>query len=120
MSSFQKHRSKSIVSTGDLSAKIYHAVKLDSSAQVVIAGAGEGMGIVMNAPAAGEFAEVALLGGGALVELGATVAIGAELAANAAGEIITATSGDIVLGLAMAAGVDGDIVEIERVYYVKA
>ena len=120
MSSFLKARSRAFVAGADLSSSQYHAVKVDATAnQVVAAAAGEGFGIVQTAPISGDECEVAMVGGGALAKLGGTVAYGAELAADANGKFVTAASTDVVLGIALAAGVADDVIEVERVLYVK-
>jgi hypothetical protein len=121
MSKFQYPRVRTFIAGADLSAKKYHAVKLHTTEnQVVAAAAGQGIGVLMNAPQAGEAAEVAMLGGGALGDAGATVVAGNEVAANAAGKLIPAVSTNIVLGIALSGAASGEYFEMERVHYVKA
>ncbi len=118
---FQEPRTESFVAAADLSLKKFFAVKLSANErEVVLAGAGEGIGILMNAPQLGEPAEVAMLGGGAAGVSGAAVAIGAELASDANGKLITAVATDIVLGIAIQDTAAIDIFfGMERVFYVK-
>lgn len=87
MSSYRQPIIKTFKAGADLSAKQYYFVKWDSVAgQVVVAGANEKTaGILMNAPTAGQDAEVALPGGGGLLKLGE--------ASLAAGVLLTPISG---------------------------
>ena len=98
----------------DLTTSRYHAVKQGTSDfNVVIAAAGEGIGILMNRPNANQQAEIAVVGGGAKVKLGANVTRGAYLVANASGQFITAaTAGHTVLARAEVSGVSGDIIPV--------
>lgn len=120
MSRFQEPRTRNFVAGADLSAKQYHGVKLNSTFnEVVIAVLGDAQFVLMNAPKAGECAEVAMLGGGALGDAGATVAIGDEITSNAAGKLIPALTTNNVIGTALSAAASGEYFEIERVRYVK-
>lgn len=58
----------------------------------------------------GDLIEVALIGGGALIKLAATLARGAEVATNTAGLGKAAATGGMILGVLMASGVSGDVV----------
>lgn len=79
----------------DLSAKQFYAVKLDSAAAVVLAGAGEAaIGILQNNPTSGQAATVAIAGRSKMVA-GAAVASGARVASNASGKGVTATAGKV-------------------------
>lgn len=122
MAKFQQARVRTFVAGADLSAKKYFGVKLDTTVnQVVLAGAGEAEFVLLNSPKSGEAAECAMLGGGAMGISGAAIAIGAEVASNAAGKLITALSGNKVIGIAIeAAAATDQYFEIERVRYVKA
>lgn len=119
---FQQPRTVSFVAAADFTGKKYHGIKLGANeGEVELAGAGEGLGVLMSEPQAGETAEMAMIGGGAMVHSGAAFAKGAELAVNAAGKFITALIGNRVLGIAMEAATAADEYrEIERVYYIKA
>jgi hypothetical protein len=122
MSKFQQPRTRSFIAGADLTGKKYHGVKLHSvEGQVVLAVAGDAEFVLMNEPGLGDVAECAMIGGGAMVHSGAAFALGAELASNAAGKIITAVSTNKVIGIALSAAAGADeYVEIERVRYVKA
>ena len=79
---------KTFYAGADLSALQYTFVKFGSADDTVIAAsAAEEVtcGILMNAPASGELAEVALPGGGALLKMSGTVARGARLSTTSAG-----------------------------------
>lgn len=117
---FQTPRTVSFIAEVDLTAKKYFAVKLGSNDQEVdLAGANEGIGILMNSPNVGETAEVAMLGGGALGNSGAAIAKGAVVRSDAAGKLVTAVGTNLALGIALSATSGADeYFEIERVYYI--
>lgn len=100
-----------LVAGGDLTAKQFHAMKLDGAKEVVDADAGEALiGILQNDPAEGEAASVAYLGV-SKVKLGAAVnTVGTRLAANADGELIAATTGDYIAGIALETGAENDLI----------
>jgi len=81
------------------------------------AGANEGFAVAMNDADAGGFVEGAMLGGGAKVEAGGTIAKGALVRSDATGKAVTAAIGETALGRAMEAAVSGDKFSIERVEY---
>jgi hypothetical protein len=124
MSSFAPPRyTKSLLAAVDLSAKQFYYVGEDGSGTYNVAGAATGAlgaGFLMNAPLAGEACNVASIGGGAKGVLSGTVTIEMELKATTGGTLVEAgTAGDIVVALAKSAGVTGDIIDIEPVYYRK-
>ena len=121
MSRFQSARTRSFIAGADLSGNKYHVVKFGTNdEEVILAGAGEGFGILMNSPKAGETAEVAMIGGGAQVHSGAAFGRGVELASNASGKLVAAAAGNRVIGLSIkAASAADEYVEIERVFYIK-
>ena len=90
----------------------YLAVKLGASDNsVVLASAGTDaiLGIVENKPLAGEGASVAI-SGIAKFTAGAAVALGAQVTSDANGKLVTATTGDIVIGRCVqAAGAEDEI-----------
>jgi hypothetical protein len=102
--------------TADLTGKKYHGVKFDATeGQVVIAGAAEAEFILLNEPKAGDEAECALLGGGAMVHSGAAFANGAYLTSNAAGKFVAATTGQKAIARAWSAAAGADeYVQVER------
>lgn len=107
------HHCVSLVANGDLSAKQFCAVAVNSAGRAVVADAEDQViGIVQNNPAAGQAANVAY-GGVSKGKLGGTVAAGARVTANASGEIIAAASaGDSVVGVALNGGASGEIISI--------
>lgn len=101
----------------DLSAKQYFIVKLDSNGKVALAAAATDafIGVLQNKPKSGENAEVRLINaeGTLKVKLGGTVSKDGLVTANSSGKgVATTTVGDFLLGRAMEAGVDGDIIEV--------
>jgi hypothetical protein len=50
-----------------------------------------------------------------MVEAGGTIAAGAAVQTDANGDALTAATGDVVLGYALEAGVDGQIIAIELI-----
>lgn len=71
------------------------------------------VGIAMSAATvADQFTEVAVMGGGAKLKLAGTVAFGDKVTSNASGLGVVAASNDHVVGVAMEAGVSGDIIQI--------
>lgn len=117
MSGFDTPRLLTGVKAGaDLSAKQNRFIKFDGSGDFVVAGAGEGSHILMNAPISGEFVEAASLGGGAELKLAATISAGDFLKSDSNGDAVAATSaGDLALARALTDGVSGDIIKVEPV-----
>lgn len=83
----------------DLSAKQYHIVKFASTAgEVVAAGNGEGIGVLMNDPTDGQVAEVAVLGVVPVIAE-ASVSAGVAITSNSTGRAqATTTANNKVLG----------------------
>jgi hypothetical protein len=96
----------------DLSAKQYFFVSVAADGQIDPTGDGaQADGVLQDAPsAAGDPALVFSGIGFTKVSAGGTITAGDDLASDAAGEAITSTSGDEILGVAMESGVDGDII----------
>lgn len=84
----------SFIAGGDLSAKQYHFVKLNTSGQVVIVAAvtDKPVGILQNAPASGGVAEVMLAGISKMVA-DADLAIGDQIGASSDGQAATYAPG---------------------------
>ena len=96
----------------DLSAAQFRFVTA-TARSVALTGAGEAAdGVVINDPANGAAATVVVFGR-VIVEAGDNITAGAEVASNAAGEAVEAATGDIVLGKALEAGVDGQLISID-------
>lgn len=105
-------------SAADLEGKQYRICKVTAQNTVNLASAATDVlaGVINNAPIAGTGSnvDVRMRGQGAShkVILGGTVTIGAKLTADANGAAVaTTTSGDQVVGIALMAGVSGDIIE---------
>ena len=90
---------ESFVAGEDLSAKQFYVVKLDTTAdgQVDLAGAGEGLGILQDHNKKDQEATVRILGMSKGVA-GAALANGDEVTADAAGKVVAAAAGNIVIG----------------------
>lgn len=103
------------VAQADLSTKQFYLVKKDTSNKdgVVLSGDGNAaIGVLINKPASGKVAKVQV-GGVAPVKVGSTgLTVGVELASNANGEAVTATTGEFIIGVAMEAAVSGQVAEI--------
>ncbi len=89
----------------DLSTKQFFAVKVDTDGDVVLAGAGEvAVGILQDKPAADGRAATVADGGVSKCVFGATVAPGALVMSDANGKLITATTGNYVIGICREGG----------------
>lgn len=104
----------------DLSSSQHKAVKQDANGDIVAAGAGEGIGFLCNKPQSGDFAEVAVVGGGALGIAAASINEGDELASDANGDLVAAISGQRVIAIALSAAASGDHFEVMPVVFDKA
>jgi hypothetical protein len=106
---------KTFKAAGDLTTKLFHAVRFSADYTVDASSAATqvGAGILQNEPgAAGRGARVRMLGTSVGVA-GAAFAAGAKLTVNAAGRLITAAGGNQVYAIAcQAALADGDQVEV--------
>jgi hypothetical protein len=106
---------QSFVAGGNLSALQYTFVKFGSDSKTVVAcGANErAIGIVQNAPAAGQIAEVAVIGGGAYLKVNEVIALGKMLTSTSGGlgEVADA-AGEWVGALAYQDGVQNDVINV--------
>jgi len=97
----------------DLSTFQYRFVALASDGQIDPVGTAgaKAIGILQDKPSAvGQAGCVAVPGTGfSKVELGATVAQGAEVASDNVGRAVTAVSGNVILGICTIGGAVGDI-----------
>lgn len=95
----------------DLSAKQFKVMKMVGSLSVNVAGDGEaGMGILQNLPSAsGQAAEVVALGVSKVLA-GDTITAGQRLASDANGDLVPATSGERVMGVALEGGSSGELI----------
>jgi hypothetical protein len=98
----------------DLSTHQYKLVKFDATNNSVIlcGNAEKPMGVLMNNPASGELAEVAVQGG-AKVKIGSTMStLGGSIASAANGVARAAVAGEWAIGTQQDSGVSGDIIPI--------
>lgn len=99
----------------NLSAKQYFIVKLSGSDVVLASAATDSLlGVLENAPADNDAASVRLRSSSGVgkVKAGGAITVGAALTTDGNGEaIVTTTDGDHIIGFAVTAGDDGDIVE---------
>lgn len=113
MSSYVQPEMKTFTSNSNFSAKQFHFAKLASGTNVAQSLAGEkAIGVVMNKPNVNDEAEVALLGGGALVKLAAPVTAGASIASDANGAGVVGVATDWCPAIAMEAGIAGDVISV--------
>jgi len=100
--------------SADLSAKQYYAVKLDSSAEVALAGANEAViGILNNKPQSGEEASVKFMGTSKAI-VSEAVSIMDRLTPTVAGKLeVVDLADEKYCAIALeAATADGDIIEV--------
>lgn len=114
---FQPSRQRTFKSTNDLSTKQYLGVALDSSNDnsIVLANAQTLpiIGILLNAPVAGDAASVAMFGPTTLIIAGGTITKGDRVTVDSSGKAITTTTAaDQVIGVALESAVAGDRIEI--------
>ncbi|HSR51040.1 MAG TPA: hypothetical protein VLV83_09425 [Acidobacteriota bacterium] len=88
------------VAAVDLSAHTNLGVKKDAGGEWVKSGDGEAGGILKGAPKAGEQG-TAVLAGKSLVVSGAAWNLYDELAFDAAGKVVPATTGEAIIGVAL-------------------
>jgi hypothetical protein len=104
-----------LVAAADLSSYQYRAVKLNTSGEVALCGAGEAaIGILQNKPVAGEACEIDMDGISKAV-MGATIAnAGGKLASDANGKLVAAVSTNYVVAqLLTTAAADGVISSVK-------
>jgi hypothetical protein len=103
-----------LVAAADLSAKQYYFVKLNSSGQAALCAAAtdKPIGILQNAPTAGQECEIVVSGGSKIVA-GATLDEGNSIGTDSAGKAAVYAQGTdttkYVVGQALTAGATGDI-----------
>lgn len=101
-------------SATDVTAEQYTFFKRAANDTVVQAGAGEAaVGVLWYAQATTNAAVTVITGGEPHVVAGDAIAVGAEIAADANGEAVTAVSTDVVLGYARHAAAAGELVRID-------
>lgn len=112
MASYENMQTVSLMAGANLAAEQFSFLKIDTSGNVVLAGLGEDVdGVLVNEPTSGRVAQVAI-NGIVKVKCGGTIAAGAAVASNATGKAIAATTGQMVAGKALEAGVAGRIISV--------
>lgn len=98
----------------DLSSKQYCFVKVDEANELEVCGEGQAGYVNVDDPKAGETGTYVIGSEQVKVKCKAAIKIGDLLCSDAEGEAIVAaaTSGHIILGVALEAGASGDIIEI--------
>lgn len=89
--------------SGDLSTKKYYVMTVNSSGQAATVGTAgvHGAGVLLNKPsAAAQAAEIATAGRVPAIA-GAAFNAGVSLMSNASGQLVTATTGNIILAVAL-------------------
>ena len=112
----ESRETRTFIAGEDLSSSQFKFVTLESDGQVDLAdSAGENcMGVVINDPASGGEATI-VVSGKTVVTAGGTIAAGASIATDASGDAVTASTGNIVMGYALEAGVDGQVIAVELI-----
>ncbi|MDE2099055.1 MAG: DUF2190 family protein [Patescibacteria group bacterium] len=114
----------SLVAAADLSSDQFHFVTTDGSGNAALSAAGApAIGVLQDAPTAGEAGAVRVMGVSKVVA-GAVVAVGSRVASDATGRAVVYTAascaaapgpvaGSQVLGIALeAAGAAGDVIAV--------
>ncbi len=116
MAVMQSRDNRTFIAGEDLSSAQFKFVTLESDGQVDLAdSAGENaIGVCLAGAAAGNAVTVCV-SGSVMVTSGGTIAAGAAVQTDAAGDALTAATGDVILGYAREAAVDGQIIEIEMI-----
>tara|TARA_R110002124_G_scaffold44063_1_gene134943 strand:+ start:76 stop:444 length:369 start_codon:yes stop_codon:yes gene_type:complete len=109
----QSRDNRTLIAGADLSAKQFTFVKLDAAAKAVLCADGDAAFGVLEVPAGTGKAVTATVSGKVMVKCGAAVTIGGPVGIDAAGEAVDAAVGDVVVGTAYEAGVNGQIIAIE-------
>jgi hypothetical protein len=115
MSQSTRDLERSGIAGEDMTAKQFYIVQLAADGDIEV---GEGatdllVGVLQNAPDSGEQATYRFLGT-SKVKAGGTIAIGDWVTTDSAGKAVaTTTDGNITIGRALAAAVDGDIFEVQ-------
>lgn len=98
---------------GDLASQQFKFVKLNSSGRLVANGLGEAaVGVLQDDPRAAGRAGAVAIGGIVKVKAEGTIAAGADVASDADGGAVAATTGQIVLGTAVTGGASGEIISM--------
>lgn len=98
----------------DLSAKQLYFVTLAADGQIDATGNGAAAdGVLLNKPSAAGAAASVCVHGRTKVVAGGSVTVGDDVAADANGACVTATSSDVRLGVAMETAASGEVLTID-------
>ena len=116
MAVMQSRDTRTEIAGVDLSAAQFKFVTLEADGQVDLANAAgeQCYGVCIVGATAGRAVTVVRTGS-VMVEAGGTIAAGDPIQCNTDGTALTALTGDVVMGYAKEAGVDGQIIEIELI-----
>lgn len=99
MGTYESKQNLTYPAAADLSASQYCFVSVNSAGRVAVTGDGlRASGVLQNAPAAIDRDAEVGIGGALKIKLGATCVPGQQLAADASGRAIPATTGDVIMG----------------------
>lgn len=112
MATSKKQSIHAYLAGADLSAHQFKIVKFGADEKtVVLCGAGErGIGVLQNAPALNDVAEVAGFGGGAKVKAVGIITAGNSFASDANGFAKASTTGQFCLGVALKTSVANEVI----------
>jgi len=116
----QSRDNRTLIAGADLSTSQFLFAKMDAAAKAVLAGDGEGtIGVIAVGAETGNACTITH-SGKVMVKCGGAVTIADDVAIDAAGKAVNAASGDIIVGRAYEAGVDGQIIAIELILAANA
>jgi len=111
----QSRDNRTYIAGADLSAAQFKFVKISGANVILAATAGEQcIGVCIVGGASGAAVTVTR-GGSVMVTAGATITAGAAVSTDAAGLAKAAATGNIIMGYAREAGVNGQVIEIELI-----
>ena len=116
MAVMQSRDNRTFVAGEDLSTAQFKFVTLESDGQVDLADSvGENaIGVCIVSAGSGKAVTVTV-GGSVMVEAGGSINAGAQIQCGADATALTAAAGDVVMGYAREAAVDGQIIEMELI-----
>ena len=114
MSTYNTRCALTFEAAGDLSANQFYLVVVDGNGQVAVAGDGaDAIGVLYDKPSAQGNAAQVRIGEVVQVAAGAAVSIGANVASDATGRAVTATTGEQIVGKALtAASAAGQLISV--------
>jgi len=115
MAVMQSRDNRTYIAGADLSAAQFKFVKISGANVILAATAGEQcIGVCIVGGASGAAVTVTR-SGSVMVTAGATITAGDAVATTAAGLLKVAATGNIIMGYAREAGVNGQVIEIELI-----